>query len=223
MDYYKLFDKLGFDVDATDFLNAPKTEAYPQRNPGSVELNVAKIELQIFNGLVELYHEISSIQFTWNFKGGPSKPKLDKREEVDYVSGAINVLKLEAMLFGPEGKGWTYSIWHAAMTPEEIAKHRQFRPFDFADSRIAAGFMVENGEIKDELYLYYLADRSSEIFDMEMNFAEYMRLLHKTRGFAGWQVAWLFGNGYEYDFFMHYFPQLFPDVDISEFAARASS
>ena len=217
---FKLFDTLGEELDEYSLLKAPKTDIYPQRTPANIDLVVAKSKLNIAEELIAFYKEISSIQFTWNLKKDAITGKVELIEIDDYVCGSINILKFESMIFGPSPEGWTPSIWHSDMSPEEIAEHKPFRPFDFADSRIAAGFMVENGEIKDKVYLYYLADRSSEIFDMEMNLAEYLHLLHKTRGFLGWQVAWIFRNGYEYDFMMHYFPQIFPEVDISEFEKR---
>ena len=143
----------------------------------------ATLQVRLSPTLKEFYVLVGGLRLNWIINRS-SFAQIDTPEDADQVAGAINILDPYTMLVGTNGAKWKDIFWFDDMPASKREIAQSFVAFDFPSSELVPGFLIENGIIGNNLYLY---DSSEGFRPWDMSFTVYLELLYETRGFIYWQ------------------------------------
>jgi hypothetical protein len=183
------------DVIVCEF-NSPATEE---------ELDEARNHLNLSPAFIDFYSQANGIQIQWE--------RRDQKEISNggLAAGYINLLPIQD-IFGD---------WKDIIYFNEDDIYKPLHPIDFFSDEACAALYLD-GVDNPAVYYHYLGE---EMSPLGVDFAGYLELLLKSRGFWYWHKAIAqpeYFNPYapisvEERNFREIMPQLFPDFDPSDF------
>lgn len=137
---------------------------------------------------------------------------------IDLVMGACTILPLPQVLDPANTVRLAGSRFFAHHDELQRAL-AAVRVFDDGSPNYLAYFKVEDGSMRDRVYLSYSTYRE-RIFDLELSIDAYVALGTAAAFVADWQLALLAIKKHSTQNILHYLPALFPELLDGEFLSR---
>jgi hypothetical protein len=167
--------------------------------------------------VLSLYREVNGVEIVWVLnldEHGIMRRQQDS--DVNELFGRIEIRQLEDMLY--YDKYLDNPSWSGMMAEEERIDLKNFRYIDYNDDDVRVGFVIDNGEIRNEL-LYLLRD-SNGFGYLNCTLDYYVEALIQAKGLQGWQQTFIFRESEQLrseSNLSFYMPQLFPEEDLQNF------
>ena len=174
-------------------------------------------EIVLDDQVLSLYKEVNGVDITWVVNLDKANlPRKAQDDSIHEIFGRVEIYSLQKLL--RYDNFLDGSSWSSRMDEEEYQDLKNFRYIDYNDDDVRVGFLIDNGEIRDELV--YLLRNSEGFGELNCKLHYYIEALIQAKGFNGWQRTFIFRDSeqlrQESDLFF-YIPQLFPEEDFRNF------
>ena len=189
--------------------------AYEFKEPLStykIEQKEEEYGLRLTNAIKAFYRVCGRLRLKWKLR--------DPRDlEIDFkgsVEGSVNILDIDTVIMGFDGRHWLNELWTEKMSESDKAFKKRLKIFDYfgSDNVDAVCLEVKEGALIPELWVNNL---DYGAFRLNLDLDDYLQTLLRTRGIWGWQffyadINWFnsnYGIRNTAEHILKVFPQLF--------------